>query len=191
MVDQDRIRDSTSISDFLNTSWTSLMGTSRLVDTSGITPEQLNVSTLDRTLDVVDLMEGVVVASPDPIKIDLRKGSVYYWCRCGRSRQQPFCDGSHKGTGITPLRFVATEDGAKYICQCKASKNPPYCDNTHTKAEIWQKYSVQLLKANSKLQDDLIKAEAGAKQYKGYLGGVTATAVSTVVATVLFAVLRR
>ena len=58
-------------------------------------------------------------------------GQVYFWCRCGRSASQPFCDGSHKGTGLTPLRFEAEADDALFFCGCKRTKSPPFCDGTH------------------------------------------------------------
>ncbi|HLZ32703.1 MAG TPA: CDGSH iron-sulfur domain-containing protein [Nitrospira sp.] len=56
---------------------------------------------------------------------------TYHWCRCGRSKNQPFRDGSHKGTGLTPLEFSLTETKQVALCQCKQTKNPPFCDGTH------------------------------------------------------------
>ncbi len=72
-----------------------------------------------------------VVADIKPIETQVKKGQTYYWCRCGRSKNQPFCDGSHKGTGITPVQFTAKEDGAVYLCQCKQTLDQPYCDGHH------------------------------------------------------------
>jgi CDGSH-type Zn-finger protein len=55
------------------------------------------------------------------------------FCACGRSSDQPFCDGSHKGTGISPKSFVAEDDGHAFLCQCKQTADAPFCDGTHSK----------------------------------------------------------
>ncbi|WP_298842902.1 CDGSH iron-sulfur domain-containing protein [Clostridium sp.] len=77
-------------------------------------------------------MEKPVVAKKSPIAVDVKKGQTYYWCSCGRSSSQPFCDGSHKGTTFKPLTFTAQKDETAYLCACKHTKNPPFCDGTHT-----------------------------------------------------------
>lgn len=74
---------------------------------------------------------GPIIAAKSPAKVQLEKDKSYHWCRCGRSRSQPFCDGSHAGTGIEPLSFKADETGEAVLCRCKASANAPYCDGTH------------------------------------------------------------
>ncbi|MBL4585482.1 MAG: CDGSH iron-sulfur domain-containing protein, partial [Flavobacteriales bacterium] len=71
------------------------------------------------------------IADRKPIKVELKKGDENYWCACGLSSNQPFCDGSHRTTDITPKSFVAEESGDAYLCMCKQTKNPPYCDGTH------------------------------------------------------------
>ncbi len=58
---------------------------------------------------------------------------IYFWCACGRSAKQPFCDGSHKETGFSPLQVEVKEAGNLPWCGCKHTKTPPYCDGTHTK----------------------------------------------------------
>lgn len=72
-----------------------------------------------------------IIAKKAPAKVELEKGKEYFWCRCGRSKSQPFCDGSHKGLGLKPLKFVAEKTGAAFLCQCKASGTKPFCDGTH------------------------------------------------------------
>ncbi len=73
------------------------------------------------------------IADRKPIKVELKKGEEQYWCACGLSKNQPYCDGSHRTTDITPKKFVAEETGDSYLCMCKHSKNAPYCDGTHAK----------------------------------------------------------
>ncbi|MEN8132054.1 MAG: thiamine pyrophosphate-binding protein [Pseudomonadota bacterium] len=71
------------------------------------------------------------IADTKPIPIDLKAGETVYWCSCGRSKNQPFCDGSHKGTEFQPLAFTAEKDGKVFFCLCKRSSNPPLCDGSH------------------------------------------------------------
>lgn len=76
-------------------------------------------------------MSNPVIADNKPIAADVKKGEEYYYCTCGRSSSQPFCDGSHKGTSFTPKSFTADKDEEVYFCQCKHSANAPFCDGTH------------------------------------------------------------
>lgn len=76
-------------------------------------------------------MSEPVVAQKSPIPVEVEAGKTYYWCSCGRSKDQPFCDGSHKGTGFTPLAWTADKSGTVYFCACKHTKNPPLCDGSH------------------------------------------------------------
>ncbi|MBI4858364.1 MAG: CDGSH iron-sulfur domain-containing protein [Acetobacterium woodii] len=76
-------------------------------------------------------MEKAQVAGKEPIGVEVKAGETYYWCACGRSSNQPFCDGSHEGTSFKPLAFTAEKDDTVYLCVCKQTKNPPYCDGTH------------------------------------------------------------
>lgn len=72
-------------------------------------------------------------AADTPFAIAVESGKDYWWCACGQSQKQPFCDGSHKGSSFTPLKYSATEDKTVYFCGCKASANKPLCDGTHKK----------------------------------------------------------
>lgn len=76
-------------------------------------------------------MAGAKIAAVEPKGVELEKGQEYYFCRCGRSKDQPFCDGSHEGTGLEPIAFTPEEDGEAFLCQCKQSGDLPYCDGTH------------------------------------------------------------
>jgi len=72
-----------------------------------------------------------VIAQKEPYVVDLEAGKSYAWCSCGRSANQPFCDGSHKETSMEPIRFKAEKDGKAFLCGCKATENKPFCDGTH------------------------------------------------------------
>lgn len=72
-----------------------------------------------------------IAAQKGPYRASVKKGRSYLWCACGRSKRQPFCDDSHIGTGIEPLRYVATETGDVWFCGCKQSGHKPECDGTH------------------------------------------------------------
>jgi len=76
-------------------------------------------------------MTDPIVFDVKPIATELKAGEEYHWCSCGRSGRQPFCDGSHRGTGLSPKGFTAKENGEAYLCQCKQTRNPPYCDGSH------------------------------------------------------------
>jgi CDGSH-type Zn-finger protein len=78
-------------------------------------------------------MAAPVVAQRGPFAFTVEAGRTYAWCACGRSRSQPFCDGSHKETGFTPIVFKAEETAEKWFCGCKHSVSRPYCDGTHNK----------------------------------------------------------
>lgn len=76
-----------------------------------------------------------VAAQRTPVHANLKDGKTYYYCDCGRSKNQPFCDSSHKGTPFTPIAFTVPETKTYYICGCKQTKNAPFCDGTHTKID--------------------------------------------------------
>jgi len=66
-----------------------------------------------------------------PYPIEVEEGQNYFWCSCGKSSKQPFCDGSHKGTEFTPVKYTAEKSGKVFFCGCKVSGNPPLCDGSH------------------------------------------------------------
>lgn len=76
-------------------------------------------------------MTDVVRAGDRPIPVLVEVGETYYWCACGRSANQPFCDGSHKGTGVVPVKYTAHESRKVAFCACKQSGAAPLCDGSH------------------------------------------------------------
>jgi CDGSH-type Zn-finger protein len=74
------------------------------------------------------------VAAKNPVVLELGPGT-YYWCACGQSNKQPFCDGSHKGSEFRSKPFELKQKVSVAICQCKQTKNPPFCDGSHSAAE--------------------------------------------------------
>lgn len=76
-------------------------------------------------------MTDVVIAQKAPYAIDVEAGKSYFWCACGRSANQPFCDGAHQGTDILPIKHTAEADKTLYFCGCKKTEKAPLCDGTH------------------------------------------------------------
>ncbi len=74
-----------------------------------------------------------VVAQKGPFAVDVEEGKSYFWCACGRSQKQPFCDGSHKDTGFSPVKWQAEKAKTVYFCGCKNSGKKPLCDGAHNK----------------------------------------------------------
>jgi CDGSH iron-sulfur domain-containing protein 3 len=72
-----------------------------------------------------------LIAQRGPYAVEVTAGRKYFWCACGRSQTQPFCDGSHATTDLTPVEFKATETTTLYFCGCKRSGTKPLCDGTH------------------------------------------------------------
>jgi len=78
-------------------------------------------------------MTGPVIAAKAPLPVDVEAGKAYWWCSCGKSAKQPFCDGSHKGSEFTPVKYEATESKQVWFCACKHSAHKPLCDGAHKK----------------------------------------------------------
>jgi nitrite reductase/ring-hydroxylating ferredoxin subunit/CDGSH-type Zn-finger protein len=96
-------------------------------------------------------MDKPIIAATSPIAVELEAGRDYFYCTCGRSNKQPFCDGSHQGTEFKPFKFNSEESGERLLCRCKQTGNPPYCDGSHNKV------SEELTQ---------VKPEAGLRWYK-------------------------
>lgn len=77
-------------------------------------------------------MSEPVCVQKAPYVLEISPGD-YFWCACGKSKKQPFCDGSHKDTDIAPVKFTITVAQKKFMCGCKASHNKPFCDGSHSK----------------------------------------------------------
>lgn len=78
-------------------------------------------------------MSEPVIAQKEPYAIEVKAGKSYWWCTCGQSGKQPFCDGSHKDTAFEPLEYKAGKDSTAYFCGCKKTSKSPMCDGTHSK----------------------------------------------------------
>ncbi|MDF1584914.1 CDGSH iron-sulfur domain-containing protein [Geminicoccaceae bacterium 1502E] len=76
-------------------------------------------------------MSEPTIARKAPFKVDLEAGRTYWWCACGQSARQPFCDGSHKGSGLAPVKHVPESAGSVWLCGCKHTARQPFCDGTH------------------------------------------------------------
>ncbi|MDE1989899.1 MAG: CDGSH iron-sulfur domain-containing protein [Betaproteobacteria bacterium] len=71
------------------------------------------------------------IPQKSPYAVDVEAGKSYWWCACGQSKTQPFCDGSHKGGDFSPVEYKADKSGTAYFCGCKHSAKAPLCDGTH------------------------------------------------------------
>ncbi len=71
------------------------------------------------------------IGGRQPLAVDVEAGKSYWWCACGRSKKQPFCDGSHKGTQFTPVEWKAAKAEQAWFCACKRTGNRPLCDGSH------------------------------------------------------------
>lgn len=78
-------------------------------------------------------MAAAHIAQKSPFAVDVEAGKKYFWCACGKSATQPFCDGTHKGSEFVPVPFTADAAKTLYFCGCKASGKAPLCDGTHNK----------------------------------------------------------
>jgi CDGSH-type Zn-finger protein len=76
-------------------------------------------------------MSKPVIAAKAPMPIEVEAGKTYFWCACGKSAKQPFCDGSHAGSEFNPVKWTAAESRRVFFCACKQTKGQPLCDGSH------------------------------------------------------------
>jgi len=77
------------------------------------------------------MSEKPVRAADGPMGVEVEAGKTYFWCSCGKSATQPFCDGAHKGSGFAPVKYVAETTKKVFFCGCKDTSNAPLCDGSH------------------------------------------------------------
>ena len=78
-------------------------------------------------------MADPVIAQKSPIPVEVEEGKSYFWCTCGKSSKQPFCDGSHQGSEFAPMNWTADATARKFFCGCKHTGKGPFCEGTHSK----------------------------------------------------------
>lgn len=78
-------------------------------------------------------MSEPIRVSDVPYIVEVESGKTYFWCACGKSKKQPFCDGSHGGTDFSPVTYEATESKKIFFCGCKRTASKPICDGSHNK----------------------------------------------------------
>lgn len=77
------------------------------------------------------MSDAPIIAQKAPYPVEVEAGKTYYWCACGKSQKQPFCDGSHKGSSLTPIQFTAEETKTAWLCGCRQTAGKPFCDGAH------------------------------------------------------------
>ncbi len=79
------------------------------------------------------MSQSPTIAQDSPIPVEVEEGKSYFWCSCGQSKRQPFCDGSHKGSTFEPVKYTAEASKKVFFCGCKHTSKQPLCDGTHSK----------------------------------------------------------
>lgn len=79
------------------------------------------------------MSDAPIIAQKAPYPVEVEAGKSYFWCACGKSAKQPFCDGSHKGSEFSPVKHTAEKDGKLFFCGCKHTSKGCLCDGTHSK----------------------------------------------------------
>jgi CDGSH-type Zn-finger protein len=86
-----------------------------------------------KEVEMGEIMKEPVCVRKEPYEAEVEAGKLYYWCSCGLSEKQPFCDGAHSGTGFHSVHFVPETSETVVFCACKKTKSPPFCDGSHGK----------------------------------------------------------
>ncbi|HEY5210083.1 MAG TPA: adenylate/guanylate cyclase domain-containing protein [Stellaceae bacterium] len=128
---RDLVRDSIVTDDFVRLRPRGATDRMTLYTVAALTPAAEERLAAQAALDTPIEIEGPVVAGKKPVMIEVVAGETYYWCACGRSKNQPFCDGSHTATQLTHLPYTAQKSGRDLLCLCKHTRNPPFCDGSH------------------------------------------------------------
>ena len=110
------------------------------------------LNTIRTRISQIIQMKQPKIADRKPMAVELEKGEEKYFCACGESKGQPYCDGSHRTTSFTPLAFTAEETGTAYLCMCKRSSNLPYCDGTHAKLPAEEKVESKTAASSGSVQ---------------------------------------
>ncbi len=79
------------------------------------------------------MSQSPTIAQDSPIPVEVEEGKSYFWCSCGQSKRQPFCDGSHKGSRFEPVKYTAEASKKVFFCGCKHTSKQPLCDGSHSK----------------------------------------------------------
>lgn len=81
------------------------------------------------------MSDAPIIAQKSPFPVEVEDGKNYFWCSCGKSSKQPFCDGSHKGSEFSPVKYTAEASKKVFFCGCKQSAKSPLCDGSHSKLD--------------------------------------------------------
>ena len=99
----------------------------------GIFKSNNSITSVVPVIQKIEIMATPTIADKQPKPVELEAGKTYAWCSCGTSSNQPFCDGSHKGSEFNPVAYKAEATKKMFFCACKQTNNPPFCDGSHNK----------------------------------------------------------
>ena len=102
-----------------------------MLDSRQFLRSSIIIVTVEVHAKVFTMADQPAIAGTSPLHIEVEEGKSYWWCACGKSNNQPFCDGSHKGSSFVPVNWTASKTGKVFFCNCKQTKRSPLCDGTH------------------------------------------------------------